>query len=84
VTDTFEEKRPFTGNGRRPVTLLQDNARSHKAKKTLETMADLGWEILPYAAYSPGLAPNYHLFRSLQHHLSKSQFKSVEVTKKSR
>jgi len=42
VNDALEEKRPFTGSGRRPVTLLQDNARSHKTKKILETIADLG------------------------------------------
>jgi len=59
--------------------ILQNNARSHKAKKTLETIADLGWEILPHATYSPDLASsNYHLFQSLQHYLSESQFKSVE------
>jgi len=59
------------------MILLQDNARPHKAKKTLETIANLDWEILPHTAYSPDLASSdYHLFRSLQHHLSESQFKS--------
>jgi len=59
------------------------NAWPHKAKKTLETIADLGWEILSYATHSPDLAPDYYLFRSLQHHLSESQFKSVEQVQKS-
>jgi len=60
------------------VILLQDNARPDKAKKTLET-ADLGWKILSHAAYSSDLAPSdYHLFRFLQYHFSKFQFKSVE------
>jgi len=49
----------------------------------LETIADLGWEILPHAAYSSDLASSdYYLFRSLQH-FSESQFKSVEQMQKS-
>jgi len=63
VNDGLEEERPFTDNGRRPVTLLQDNARPHKAKKILETIADLGWEILPHATYFPNLVPS-DLFQS--------------------
>lgn len=52
-------------------------------QKTLETISDLGWEILSHAAYSPDLAPSdYYLFRSLQH-LIGSQFKSVEQVEKS-
>jgi len=51
VNDALEEKILFTGIGRKPVILLQDNARPHKAKKTLKTIADLGWEILPHTAY---------------------------------
>jgi len=38
VNDTFEEKRPFTGSGRKLVILLQDDIWPHKAKKTLETI----------------------------------------------
>ncbi|KOC69650.1 hypothetical protein WH47_08425 [Habropoda laboriosa] len=34
----------------------------------------LGWEILPRAAYSL----DYYLFRSLQHHLIDSKFKTYE------
>jgi len=65
VNDGLEEKRPFTGSGIRPVTLLQDNARLHKAKKILEIIADLGWEILPHATYFSNLVPSeYYLFRS--------------------
>jgi len=54
--DALEEKRLFTDSGRKSMILLQNNAQSHKAKKTPEIIADLGWEILSYAAYSPNLA----------------------------
>jgi len=37
VNDALEEKRLFTGIGRKPVILLQDNVRPDKAKKTLKT-----------------------------------------------
>jgi len=59
------------------MILLQNNTRFHKVKKTLETIADLGWEILPHAYFPDLTHSDYHLFRSLQY-LSKSQFKSVE------
>lgn len=84
VNDALEEKRPFAGSERRKVILLQDNAWSRTVKNTLETIFDLGWEILPHAAYSPDLAPSdYHLFRALQHHLTDSRFKSDEEVEKS-
>jgi len=55
--------------------LLQDNARPHTIKSTMEIF-DLSWEILPHAAYSPDLTPSdYHLFQALQHHLVDSHFK---------
>ncbi|KAK6763697.1 hypothetical protein RB195_024138 [Necator americanus] len=48
------------------VRLLHDNARPHIAKKNSQKILEFGWRPL----YSPDLAPtDYHLFRSLQHHL---------------
>lgn len=84
LSDAIEAKRPFSGSGTRQVMLLHDNARPHTAKATMEVISSLGWEILPHAAYSPDLAPSdYYLFRSLQHHLSDSHFRSPEKVKKS-
>lgn len=43
------------------------------------TIYSLGWEILSHAVYSLDLAlSNYYLFRSFQHHLADTHFKSVK------
>ena len=59
----------------RKVRLLHDNAKPHTAKITRQKLEEFGWEVLPHPAYSPDLAPSdYHLFRSLQNHLSKKRY----------
>jgi histone-lysine N-methyltransferase SETMAR len=71
------EKRPWNRRGKRPVTLLHDNARPHVAKLTQQKIQELGWKVLPHPAYSPDLAPSdFHLFRSMEHQLRGEVFKN--------
>lgn len=59
------------------------NAPSHTAAAVKVTIEQLGWEILPHAAYSPDLAPSdYHLFASMGHALAKQRFTSYENLQK--
>ncbi|CAK9801295.1 Mariner Mos1 transposase [Anthophora quadrimaculata] len=83
LNDAIERKRPLSGQRRRKLILLHDNARPHTAAGTKEVIFSLGWELLPHAAYSPDMAPSdYHLFRSLQHHLTDTEFKTIEDVQK--
>jgi len=55
----------------------------HVAKATQDHIFELGWELLPHAAYSPDMAPSdYYLFRSLQHHLADTHFVRFEELRK--
>ena len=57
------------------ISYLHDNARSHVAKSICEKLLKLRWIIIPHPAYSPDLAPtDYHLFRSVSHHLLEKKF----------
>ncbi len=58
---------------------LHDNARLHAAKLTQKTIMELGWDVLSHPAYSPDLTPSdYHLFRSMEHHLRERIYKNEE------
>jgi histone-lysine N-methyltransferase SETMAR len=84
LSDELEQKRPFTGHGTRKVILQHDNDRPHITKGTKDFICSLGWEVLPHVAYSPDQAPSdYHLIRSLQHHLADTHSKTVEEARKS-
>ena len=57
------------------IYYLHDNARPHVAKSIFEKLLKLRWIIIPHPAYSPDLAPtDYHLLRSLSHHLLEKKF----------
>jgi len=59
------------------VILLHDNARPHTARLTLETVEQLGLEVLLHPPYSPDLAPSdYHLFGLMKKMLVGQKFAS--------
>jgi [histone H3]-lysine36 N-dimethyltransferase SETMAR len=64
------------------IYFLHDNARPHIAHSTHRKLLELGWTVLPHPPYSPDLAPtDYHLFRSLAHHLSEKRFDNEDDLK---
>ena len=78
VNQSLIEKCPAIVN-RKGVILQHDNARPHCARRTLEKINELGWEVLPHPPYSPDIVPSdFHLFRSLQHFLSGKKLKNLD------
>jgi len=74
VHRALRQKKPTLVN-RKDVLVLHDNAKSHVAKRTRETLQQLGWESLCHAPYSPDLAPtDYNLFHSVDNHLCGRSF----------
>ena len=62
--------------------LQHDNARPQTARITQEKNMSFNWEVLPHPPYSPDIAPSdYHLVRSLQHHLSNKIYENDEQLK---
>ena len=74
LEEALNQKRPALVN-RKGLILHHDNARPHVAKNVIQKINSFNWEILPHPPYSPDIAPSdYHLFRSLQHHLIGKKF----------
>jgi len=62
LSDALEEKKPFTGQGRRKVILLHNNTQL-VAKAIQDHIFASGWGLIPYAVYSPDIMPSdYYLF----------------------
>lgn len=71
-------KQPALANRKQPI-ILHDNARPHTARKTLQIIQDLGYEILAHPPYSPDLSPtDYHFFRHLNNALHGKQLTNRE------
>ena len=65
------------------MILQHDNATPHGSSVACQTINDLQWELLPYPAYSPDIAPiNYHLFHLLQNILAEQHFKTEDKVRK--
>lgn len=83
LNEEIENKRPFSGHGRRPIKLLHDNARPHVSKVVRDTLTSLGWDVLMHPAYSPDIAPSdFHLFRGMQNALQGVHLSSIEEMRK--
>ncbi|XP_068622876.1 histone-lysine N-methyltransferase SETMAR-like [Battus philenor] len=62
VNQSLIKKNPKIVNGK-GVILQHDNTRSHCAKRTLDKINELGWEVLPHPPYSPDITPSCALFK---------------------
>ena len=83
LAEQIEEKRPYTGRGRRPVILQHDNATPHRSFVAYQTINDLQWDLLPHPAYSPDIArTEYHLFHSFQNILAEEHFESEDEVRR--
>lgn len=58
-----------------PGSVLHDNARPHSSKQRTQTLASLGYTVLPHPPYSPHLAPSdYALFNKIKEPLHRRKF----------
>lgn len=77
LREEIKIKRP--GMLSKKVLYHQDNARVHTAAKSLATIHDCGFELLPHPPYSPDLAPSdFHMFPNLKKHLGGQRFSTNE------
>ncbi|GFN77815.1 histone-lysine N-methyltransferase SETMAR [Plakobranchus ocellatus] len=59
--------------------LEHDNATPHSTNLTQQWLQRYGWEIHPYPAHSPDLAPSdFHLFEPLKRHLGGMAFETED------
>ncbi|UYV84423.1 hypothetical protein LAZ67_X002121 [Cordylochernes scorpioides] len=78
LREAIKEKR--RGKLSRKIVYHQDNAPSHRSLQAMATIYDSGFKLLPYAPYSPHIAPSdFNLFLNLKKSLSGIHFTSDEV-----
>ena len=76
-------RRLYPFKDQRTALLLHDNATPHTAKRTIDTIAEFGWTLLPHPRYSPDLAPSdFHLFGPLKEDLRGHHFEDTETLKR--
>jgi len=81
LNEVLLQKRPVLAN-QKGVILLHDNSRPHVAKLTEQKIEQFGWELLAHPPWSPDLGPSdYHLFRSLLHHLCNKHYEDFDELK---
>jgi histone-lysine N-methyltransferase SETMAR len=64
---------------RKDAILLHDNVRPHTANQTVETVNELGYELIDHPPYSPDLASSdFHTFGPMKEDLRGRRFSSDE------
>uniref|UniRef100_A0A914DM53 Transposase n=1 Tax=Acrobeloides nanus TaxID=290746 RepID=A0A914DM53_9BILA len=82
--EQLEKVRQCLRNRRVPVEFLQDNARPHVSRETLQKIEDMVWKRVEHPSYSPDISPSdYYLFRSLEHWLQGKKFRTIEEMRQS-
>ncbi|KOX72526.1 Histone-lysine N-methyltransferase SETMAR [Melipona quadrifasciata] len=75
---TIQKRLQQIGKVRRAGVWVPHNLL-HFARRTLEKINELGWEVLPHPPHSFDIAPSdFHLFRSLQHFLNGKKFENLD------
>ncbi|GFS01227.1 transposase [Elysia marginata] len=77
VKSAINEQRPRVSTSR--TLLLHDNAGSHKARPTTQSLRELGIQVLPHPTYSPYLVPcNFWSFPILKDRLAGRKFDRIQ------
>ena len=72
MSEKIDEKRSRPGHGNRKVILLHENARTHVALSTHETMMELDRDVMAHPAYSAWFIKgilHYELFKPKQQNI---------------
>ncbi|GFR76292.1 transposase [Elysia marginata] len=77
MKSAINEQRPKISSSR--TLHLHDNAGPHKARATIQSLRELGIQVLPHPAYSPDLAPcDFWLFPILKDRLAGGKFDRIQ------